>query len=102
MMIGIIASQNNEVKTFAPTINNVTTSTFRYTVTNNDPMTATIYADHDQSNPTTSRGSIASNGNTSTINTLVSAFLGSSVTIYAKAQASGKIMSDIVSLYIEV
>lgn len=78
-----------------------TGATYRYQVRNDDANTATIYSIHDDPNPTTSRGSIASGAFTSTINTMVSAFLGSNITIYAKAQASGKTMSDVASLYVE-
>lgn len=101
MTLGIIASQITIRKTATPFILDMSSSTFRYQVRNDDPDTATIYSIHDNPNPTTSRGSITSGAFTSTINTMVATFLGSSITIYAKAQASGKVMSDVASLYIE-
>lgn len=102
VIVGILSSQITIQKTATPFILDMTTGpTYRYQVKNLDADTATIYSIHDNPNPTTSRGSIASNSNTTTINTMVSAFLGSSITIYAKAQASGKTMSDVEFLYLE-
>lgn len=102
MIVGILSSQITIQKTATPFILDMTTgATYRYQVRNDDANTATIYSIHDDPNPTTSRGNITSGAFTSTINTMVSAFLGSSITIYAKAQASGKVMSDVASLYME-
>ncbi len=87
------------ITTQSPTINdpyyNVKTSTYCYTVTNNDGSTATIYADFN-SNPTTNRGDIASGSATAVIDTGVGF---TPFTIYAKAQASGEDVSNVVSYY---
>ena len=72
---------------------------FMYSVQNDDASSATIYSDVSTNPPTTSRGLIASNAQTSTINTGSQKGIG--ITIYARAQASGKTMSSITSLYME-
>lgn len=99
MIPGIVASQITAEKTATPTINTpYKTTTWRYSVKNNDASTATVYADHNGTNPpTTSRGSIASGANTADINT---GYGIGGFTIYARAQASGKDMSDVVSVYV--
>jgi uncharacterized repeat protein (TIGR02543 family) len=91
--------QINQQKTVSPSITDVSTITFRYTVKNNDGQSATIYAEHDVSDPDVSRGVIAAGASTGTINTGISTMSGNSVTIYAKAQADGELMSDIVSVF---
>jgi len=84
-------------QTDSPSIYAYKTTTWRWNVTNEDASTATIYADVGVNPPTTSRGDIASGGTTTTINT-GSAFGG--FTIYAQAQASGEVLSDVVSEYV--
>lgn len=97
MIPGIVASQITAEKTVNPTINTpFYTTSWRYTVKNNDALTATIYADYNVNPPTTNRGSIASGANTATINTGLTV---GGFTIYARAQASGKDPSDVVSYY---
>lgn len=89
-------------KTTSPYIQDMTdSSTYKYRVKNLDSNSATIYADYNVSPPTTNRGTIASGTYTTTINTGIPSALGGYMTIYARAQASGKAISDIVSLYIE-
>jgi len=100
MIPGIVANQITEVPTSAPLIEDVSTTTIRYRVKNLDGVTATIYADHNLADPTTNRGSIAPDAYTTTVNTFISIILGGEATIYAKAQATGKSMSVVTSLYI--
>lgn len=73
-------------------------TTVRYSVRNNDTSSATIYSDVSTTPPTTSRGVIASGAKTTIINTGIPIELSGTV-IYARAQASGKTMSAITSLY---
>lgn len=93
--------QNITPTTSTPTINPpyFTINGWRYNVKNNDESTATIYADHNGTNPpTTSRGSVASGANCTLINTgYTSELIG--FTVYARAQASGENMSAVVSYY---
>lgn len=86
-------------KTATPAIQNMSDTTIKYRVRNADNVIATIYSDYNQTNPTTNRGSIASGSYTSIINTGFPTMFGASVTVYAKAQASGKEMSNINSMY---
>lgn len=72
--------------------------TIRYRVRNNDASSATIYSDVSTNPPTTSRGLIASGAQTSIINTGISKDLVGTV-VYARAQASGKTMSTVTSMY---
>lgn len=97
----LLAQAQGGAKTSNPSIFNASTSTIRYYVKNNDALTATIYADYDAP-ATTNRGNIASGANTSTIDTGIPTLFGGSITVYAKAQATGKSESDVISLYIEV
>jgi uncharacterized repeat protein (TIGR02543 family) len=92
--------EQNAAPTANPSIYDMSTTTFKYRVRNNDASYATIYAEHSDSTPDVSRGSIAPGGYTSTIDTGTSTMLGGGYTIYAKAQASGKDPSSVVSLYI--
>ena len=87
------------VKTSTPTINTpILAPTWKYTVKNNDDSYATIYSDYNGTNPAeTSRGSVAPDANSGTINT-GSTFGG--FTIYANAQADGELMSDTDSYYV--
>lgn len=92
--------EQNAAPTANPTIYDMSTTTFKYRVRNNDASYATIYAEHSDSTPDVSRGSIAPGGYTATIDTGTSSLFGGGYTIYAKAQASGKDPSSVVSLYI--
>lgn len=71
-----------------------------YRVWNNDASSANIYSDVTTSPPTTSRGLIASGTQTASISTGFLKALSGGV-IYARAQASGKTMSAITSMYLE-
>lgn len=91
--------------TATPTINSATQGqppfvTQGYRVRNNDTSTATIYAEAGDSTPDISRGSIASNGQTSFLS------LGCqpgncNFTVYATAQASGETLSAVTSRYFQ-
>jgi len=98
MIPGVVNSQVTTQKTANPTINTpFFATTWKYTVKNNDDLTVTIYADCNTNPPTTARGSVASDLNSVTINT--GFFIGGFM-IYARAQAAGKDMSDVVSYYV--
>lgn len=73
---------------------------YRYRVQNNDDSSATIYSDVSTNPPTTSRGLIASGAQTSIIDTGIPKVLIGAV-VYARAQASGKAMSTVTSMYWE-
>lgn len=85
--------------TSAPTINTpYLTTSWRYTVKNNDALAATILSDYNGTNPpTTSRGSVASGANSAVINT---GYAIGGWTIYATAEASGKSKSPVTSYYV--
>ena len=93
--VKVLASQ-----TAAPTINTPTYNAIKkewsWTVTNNDNNTATIYCDVGTNPPTTSRGDIVSGGSVTVKQSDPTGAGG--FTIYAKAQASGKAVSDVVSV----
>lgn len=72
---------------------------FTWQVSNNDPITAEIFSEANDSTPDVSRGIIAQYASTATI-TFTSAF--SSATLYAQAIATdGRPASTIVSEYVE-
>lgn len=73
--------------------------TISYYMRNDDPSTATIYSNID-STPNTSRGSIPASSFTSTVTENVVDIGVGGWTIYARAQASGKSMSDNRSLFV--
>ena len=87
------------VKTSTPTIDTpYFTTSWRYTVKNNDASTATVYSDFNGTNPpTTSRGVIAAGANTAVI---ITGYGIGGFYVYARAQASGEDMSDTASYYI--
>ena len=70
---------------------------YKYSVANNDVAAATVYSDVGTNPPTTSRGSIASGSSTTMIDT---GYSSGPFTVYARAQASGKNMSDVTSYYV--
>jgi hypothetical protein len=92
--------------TSTPTINFVSSSynsfldVFQYTwtVRNNDATTADVFSQIDNSTPTGNQRTLASNATSSNI-TGGSTF--SSAVIYARAQASGKNMSAVTSLFVD-
>ena len=90
-------------QTSAPSISNSTGPRDIYTmyrVRNNDTSSATIYSDAGTTPPTTSRGLIASGAQTASISTGWPKAISGGV-IYARAQASGKTMSTVTSMYLE-
>lgn len=92
--------------TSTPTINFVSSSynsfldvfEYRWTVRNNDATTADVFSQIDNSTPTGNQRTLASNATSSNI-TGGSTF--SSAVIYARAQASGKNMSAVTSLFVD-
>jgi len=99
MIPGVVASQIAVQTTATPSITDITLAvTWRYYIYNNDAATVTAYSDNDVNPPTTSRGTIAAASSSSQINSgkKVDGF-----TIYARAQATGKNMSDVTAAYVE-
>jgi len=96
--IGVIPST---VQTTAPTISNnyYVTKTAYWRVTNKDASTATIMSEADDSTPDINRGDLAYNAYVSLSYTYSVAPM--ETTFYATAEASGKTISTITSLYME-
>jgi len=92
----------DQVPTSTPSIESTSAScdgtscTLSWRVRNNDATTATIFSDTSV-NPTTNRGSISSNGLTSTLGATVGTGGGN---VYAKAEAAGKAVSSISTFFI--
>ena len=88
------------IKTATPVINTpYKDTTWKYTMTNNDAATVYLYSNYDGTNPpTTLCGVVGAGANSVIINTMFS--IGGFY-IYARAKASGKDMSDTVSVFVD-
>jgi hypothetical protein len=73
--------------------------TVEWVVKNNDSSSALIMSEINDDTPDISRGTIASNGNTDFI---LQSSIVSAATIYATAEASGKTLSALASVTVEV
>ncbi len=104
--LGIFASQITVVPTLTPSITSVSytpgtkliPAQYSVTVRNNDPATATIYADLSTNPPTTSRGSVAYNN---LFNFTIEGANAPQV-IYVRALASGKTYSNVTSYFQDI
>jgi len=88
-----------KVDAATPTIEDVSTVTYKYKVKNNDSETAEIFAEHGDTTPDVSRGNVASGSYTSVVDTGIPSNLGT-LNVYAQAKVSGKNDSDVASIVI--